>query len=375
MSGGRLKNLVTLSLILLSVSLVIVVNGPGILPIDSKISGDDLNSGNFSSTVLPNILIGTSNGDVYLKGHSSDLTHLGSVKDDIQDIEKTGKQVYVATVQDETRAEERGRSNGKVLMFDQSENEEAFLDNIFSGSDGEAKIGGQVLDMEKIGDKLLVATHSHESTSEGDGWAISDGKIIVLNKDLDVNREIELGSASDISVYNETVLGYGVGSKAILLSRDDLSVRNEIEAEGTISDADRHGENIYFSSRREKKMTGVPNPPNISHGYVSKHSETGEELASIDLGTASYPREVKAYGKDSLVVNDYARKEIRFVDFSRDETVGKIELEDRPEHLLISGDRAYATGVEKDLLYVIDLDKRELDGKIHVDGISSISTY
>jgi hypothetical protein len=76
-----------------------------------------------------------------------------------------------------------------------------------------------------------------------------------------------------------------------------------------------------------------------------------------------------------MIINDFAEEEIKFVDFNEEEVADTISLEDRPEHLTVSGGKAYAVGSDEDLLYIIDLETRTLEDSIQVNGINSISDY
>jgi len=369
-----------LEILMIIISIVAIVlfifNAENFLLTNSTLSEEDFQDNNLETITFPNLLIGTQSGDIHIRGQNSELKHIGSVKNDVQDIINDKNYVYVATTKDNSRAEERSQSSGKLLKFNKSKSDKSILNNVFSGPDKKVEIGGQVLDIEKTADKLLLATHDHQSTEKQNGKTVFDGQVIIMNKkNLDIKDKINLGSASDIILQNETVLTYGVGSKAILLRKNTLSKEDEIELEGNISDADIRDDKIYFTTLRNRKMAGVPNPPNVSHGYISIHNRDGNELAKIDLGSSSYPREVKAYNKKSLIINDYARKKIKFVDFEEEKVTEEIKLDDRPENLIISENRAYIIGAENNNLYVIDLIEKKIENKISVAGVNSISHY
>jgi hypothetical protein len=374
---ARVKQLfLILGLLLLIAAAGLITNELGVLQLDSSSNESDLKGESISAVSLPKLLVGGSDGDIYIVDQDSEAKFLGSVEDDIQDIEKAENQVFVATVRDNTESEELGESNGKVLKFDQGSRNLLFMNRLFSSPDQEADIGGQLLDIAVVGDKIVAASHDHGSTSVVDGETLYDGKISIMSReDLSVEREIELAGASDIKVYEETVLAYGVGPKAIVMDKESLTVMQELEIEGTISGVEKQGENFYFTSVREQVETGVPNPPTVRHGYVSKHSENGEEITNIDLGITSRPREVLAYGENLAILNDFSEREIKFIDFSEEEVTDLITLDDRPEHLEIVGEKAYAVGSDDEMLYVMDLESRTIEDEIKIEGINSISSY
>lgn len=374
---ARVKQLfLILGLLLLIAAAGLITNELGVLQLDSSSNESDLKGESISAVSLPKLLVGGSNGDIYIVDRDSETRFLGSVEDDIQDIEKAENQVFVATVRDNTESEELGESNGQVLKFDQGSSNLLFMNRLFSSPDLEADIGGQLLDIAVVGDKIVAASHDHDSTSVVDGETLYDGKITIMSReDLSVEREVSLAGASDIKVYEETVLAYGVGPKAIVMAKESLTVSQELEIEGTVSGVEKKGESFYFTSVREQVETGVPNPPTVRHGYVSKHSEDGEEITNIDLGITSRPREILTYGENLTILNDFSEREIKFIDFSEEEVTDLITLDDRPEHLEIVGEKAYAVGSDDEMLYVMDLESRTIEDEIKIEGINSISSY
>lgn len=375
--GSKLRHsLLILGLILLAGVIALSMTELGIIPIDNSESRDDLRGENISVVSLPEILVGGSEGDIYLVDQNSKPEFVGNVDDDIQDIGKSGNQIFVATIRDNAEDEELGTSNGRLLKFNQNQESFVPVDRIFSSPDKTVEIGGQLLDLEIVGDKILTASHSHDSTSETDEGSFYEGKLTIIDKEtLQIDNEIGLPGASDVKVYSDSVLAYGVGPKAIVLDKNSLTVRNELQVDGTIAGVEKQDEHYFFTSSREYVETGVPNPPTVEHGYISKHSQDGEEIATIDTGITSRPREITAYGDELMVVNDFAKKSIKFVDFYQNKVIDTIKLGDKPEDLTVSDNQAYAIGSEDDVLYVIDLESRTLENKININGISSISSY
>lgn len=368
--------LILLVLFSLVVALGFLGDRAGLITLDRFNGEDNLETGDVNLLSLPRVLIGGTDGDIYLLDQNSEVRFIGAVKDDIQDIERSENEVFVATVRDNNQDEEFGRSNGRLMKFSADRGNFLPLGNLFTSPDQTAEIGGQLLDLEVSGNQIIAASHSHESTSNTEGEIVYEGKISIIDrKGLETEREVELGGASDIKVYEDSVLAYGVGPRAIILNKDSLRVENELEVEGRIAGAEKQGENYYVTSVREHVITRVPTRPTVRHGHITKYSEEGEELVSIDTGITSRPREIIGYEEDTMIVNDFAEEEIKFVDFSQSEVVDTISLEDRPEHLTVSGGKAYAVGSDEDILYIIDLETRTLEESIKVNGINSISDY
>lgn len=368
--------LILLVLITIVLALGFLGDRAGVITVDRFNGEDNLKADDINLLSLPRVLIGGADGDIYLLDQYSEVKFIGTVKDDIQDIERSENEVFVATVRDNNQDEEFGRSNGRLMKFGAERGNSLPLGNFFASPDQTAQIGGQLLDLEVFGDQIIAASHSHESPSNTQGETVYEGKISIINREgLETEREIELGGASDIKVYGDSVLAYGVGPRAIIFNKDSLRVENELEVEGTIAGAEKQGENYYVTSVREHIVTRVPTRPTVRHGHITKYSEEGEELVSIDTGITSRPREIIGYEEDTMIVNDFAEEEIKFVDFDQSEVVDRISLEDRPEHLTVSRGKAYAVGSDEDILYIIDLETRTLEESIQVNGINSISDY
>lgn len=336
----------------------------------------DLKNQNINLENLPNILIGTSSGEIYSTKQDSEIAFFGSVKDDIQHIEKSKGDIIVATIQNNVQKEESGNSNGMITRIKREKEGEGFLSQFTDKEKFKKEIGGQLLDVDMTKDKILVASHNHDSRKQKKGEKFYKGKISVLNREnLEIRKEIQLPGASDIKVYNDNILVYGVGPTAKILDKNNLTVRNKIEIRGVIAGADIQNEKIFLSSRRDLNKVDIPENSDITHGYISKHVKSGKEISKIDLGITSLPREMTAYKNNSLIVTDFGEKKIKFINFNKNKIMKSIQLNDRPENLIISEDKAYTIGSEKDLLYVIDLNSKKLKEKIKVPGINSISTY
>lgn len=364
-------------LFLISSTLILTFLGDrtGVISLNRVDSEDNLETADISLLSLPRVIIGGTDGDIYLLDQNSEVEYIGTVQDDIQDIERSENNIFVATVKDNEKDEEFGRSDGRLMKFSTNTENSISLGNLFSSPDQTDKIGGQLLDLEISENKIIAASHSHDSTSEVEGETFYEGKLSIIDREVfDTEKEIDLEGASDIKVYENSILAYGVGPRAVTLDNSH-DVINEIEVEGTISGVEKQGEFYYFTSVREHVVTKVPTRPTVRHGYITKYDREGKEIATIDTGITSRPREIAAYEDEMMIVNDFAEEEIKFVDFSRNEIVDTISLEDRPEHLTVSGNKAYAVGSDEDLLYIIDLETRTLEDNIQVNGINSISSY
>lgn len=368
-------------LILLVLMSLIVTAGflgdkTGLITVDRFDSEDNLEAGEVNVLSLPRVLIGGTDGDIYLLDQASNVKFIGNVNDDIQDIERSENDVFVATVRDNNQDEEFERSNGKLMKFSTERENALPLGNLFVSPVQTAEIGGQLLDLEVSGGQIIAASHSHESPSNTEGETVYKGKISIIDREkLEMEREIELGGASDIKVYEDSVLAYGVGPRAVTLDKDSLTIENELEVEGTIAGAEKQGDNYFVTSVREHVVTEVPTRPTVRHGHITKYNEEGEEIVSIDTGITSRPREIIRYEEDVMIVNDFAEEEIKFVDFNQEDVIDTISLEDRPGHLTVSRGKAYAVGSDEDLLYIIDLETRTLEDSIKINGINSISDY
>lgn len=368
-------SLIILFLISFTLILTFLGDRTGVISLNRVDSEDNLETADISLLSLPRVIIGGTDGDIYLLDQNSEVEYIGTVQDDIQDIERSENNIFVATVKDNEKDEEFGRSDGRLMKFSTNTENSISLGNLFSSPDQTAKIGGQLLDLEISENKIIAASHSHNSTSEVEGETFYEGKLSIIDREVfDTEKEIDLEGASDIKVYENSILAYGVGPKAVTLDNNH-DVINEIEVEGTISGVEKQGEFYYFTSVREHVVTKVPTRPTVRHGYITKYDREGKEIATIDTGITSRPREIAAYEDEMMIVNDFAEEEIKFVDFSRNEVVDTISLEDRPEHLTVSGNKAYAIGSDEDLLYIIDLETRTLEDNIQVNGINSISSY
>lgn len=368
-------SLIILFLISFTLILTFLGDRTGVISLNRVDSEDNLETADISLLSLPRVIIGGTDGDIYLLDQNSEVEYIGTVQDDIQDIERSENNIFVATVKDNEKDEEFGRSDGRLMKFSTNTENSISLGNLFSSPDQTAKIGGQLLDLEISENKIIAASHSHNSTSEVEGETFYEGKLSIIDREVfDTEKEIDLEGASDIKVYENSILAYGVGPKAVTLDNNH-DVINEIEVEGTISGVEKQGEFYYFTSVREHVVTKVPTRPTVRHGYITKYDREGKEIATIDTGITSRPREIAAYEDEMMIVNDFAEEEIKFVDFSRNEVVDTISLEDRPEHLTVSGNKAYAVGSDEDLLYIIDLETRTLEDNIQVNGINSISSY
>lgn len=368
-------SLIILFLISFTLILTFLGDRTGVISLNRVDSEDNLETADISLLSLPRVIIGGTDGDIYLLDQNSEVEYIGTVQDDIQDIERSENNIFVATVKDNEKDEEFGRSDGRLMKFSTNTENSISLGNLFSSPDQTAKIGGQLLDLEISENKIIAASHSHNSTSEVEGETFYEGKLSIIDREVfDTEKEIDLEGASDIKVYENSILAYGVGPKAVTLDNNH-DVINEIEVEGTISGVEKQGEFYYFTSVREHVVTKVPTRPTVRHGYITKYDREGKEIATIDTGITSRPREIAAYEDEMMIVNDFAEEEIKFVDFSQNEVVDTISLEDRPEHLTVSGNKAYAVGSDEDLLYIIDLETRTLEDNIQVNGINSISSY
>ena len=368
-------SLIILFLISFTLILTFLGDRTGVISLNRVDSEDNLETADISLLSLPRVIIGGTDGDIYLLDQNSEVEYIGTVQDDIQDIERSENNIFVATVKDNEKDEEFGRSDGRLMKFSTNTENSISLGNLFSSPDQTAKIGGQLLDLEISENKIIAASHSHNSTSEVEGETFYEGKLSIIDREVfDTEKEIDLEGASDIKVYENSILAYGVGPKAVTLDNNH-DVINEIEVEGTISGVEKQGEFYYFTSVREHVVTKVPTRPTVRHGYITKYDREGKEIATIDTGITSRPREIAAYEDEMMIVNDFAEEEIKFVDFSQNEVVDTISLEDRPEHLTVSGNKAYAIGSDEDLLYIIDLETRTLEDNIQVNGINSISSY
>jgi hypothetical protein len=368
-------SLIILFLISFTLILTFLGDRTGVISLNRVDSEDNLETADISLLSLPRVIIGGTDGDIYLLDQNSEVEYIGTVQDDIQDIERSENNIFVATVKDNEKDEEFGRSDGRLMKFSTNTENSISLGNLFSSPDQTAKIGGQLLDLEISENKIIAASHSHNSTSEVEGETFYEGKLSIIDREVfDTEKEIDLEGASDIKVYENSILAYGVGPKAVTLDNNH-DVINEIEVEGTISGVEKQGEFYYFTLVREHVVTKVPTRPTVRHGYITKYDREGKEIATIDTGITSRPREIAAYEDEMMIVNDFAEEEIKFVDFSRNEVVDTISLEDRPEHLTVSGNKAYAIGSDEDLLYIIDLETRTLEDNIQVNGINSISSY
>lgn len=368
-------SLIILFLISFTLILTFLGDRTGVISLNRVDSEDNLETADISLLSLPRVIIGGTDGDIYLLDQNSEVEYIGTVQDDIQDIERSENNIFVATVKDNEKDEEFGRSDGRLMKFSTNTENSISLGNLFSSPDQTAKIGGQLLDLEISENKIIAASHSHNSTSEIEGETFYEGKLSIIDREVfDTEKEIDLEGASDIKVYENSILAYGVGPRAVTLDNSH-DVINEIEVEGTISGVEKQGEFYYFTSVREHVVTKVPTRPTVRHGYITKYDREGKEIATIDTGITSRPREIAAYEDEMMIVNDFAEEEIKFVDFSRNEVVDTISLEDRPEHLTVSGNKAYAVGSDEDLLYIIDLETRTLEDNIQVNGINSISSY
>lgn len=368
-------SLIILFLISFTLILTFLGDRTGVISLNRVDSEDNLETADISLLSLPRVIIGGTDGDIYLLDQNSEVEYIGTVQDDIQDIERSENNIFVATVKDNEKDEEFGRSDGRLMKFSTNTENSISLGNLFSSPDQTAKIGGQLLDLEISENKIIAASHSHNSTSEVEGETFYEGKLSIIDREVfDTEKEIDLEGASDIKVYENSILAYGVGPKAVTLDNNH-DVINEIEVEGTISGVEKQGEFYYFTLVREHVVTKVPTRPTVRHGYITKYDREGKEIATIDTGITSRPREIAAYEDEMMIVNDFAEEEIKFVDFSRNEVVDTISLEDRPEHLTVSGNKAYAVGSDEDLLYIIDLETRTLEDNIQVNGINSISSY
>jgi hypothetical protein len=368
-------SLIILFLISFTLILTFLGDRTGVISLNRVDSEDNLETADISLLSLPRVIIGGTDGDIYLLDQNSEVEYIGTVQDDIQDIERSENNIFVATVKDNEKDEEFGRSDGRLMKFSTNTENSISLGNLFSSPDQTAKIGGQLLDLEISENKIIAASHSHNSTSEVEGETFYEGKLSIIDREVfDTEKEIDLEGASDIKVYENSILAYGVGPRAVTLDNNH-DVINEIEVEGTISGVEKQGEFYYFTSVREHVVTKVPTRPTVRHGYITKYDREGKEIATIDTGITSRPREIAAYEDEMMIVNDFAEEEIKFVDFSRNEVVDTISLEDRPEHLTVSGNKAYAIGSDEDLLYIIDLETRTLEDNIQVNGINSISSY
>jgi hypothetical protein len=368
-------SLIILFLISFTLILTFLGDRTGVISLNRVDSEDNLETADISLLSLPRVIIGGTDGDIYLLDQNSEVEYIGTVQDDIQDIERSENNIFVATVKDNEKDEEFGRSDGRLMKFSTNTENSISLGNLFSSPDQTAKIGGQLLDLEISENKIIAASHSHNSTSEVEGETFYEGKLSIIDREVfDTEKEIDLEGASDIKVYENSILAYGVGPRAVTLDNSH-DVINEIEVEGTISGVEKQGEFYYFTLVREHVVTKVPTRPTVRHGYITKYDREGKEIATIDTGITSRPREIAAYEDEMMIVNDFAEEEIKFVDFSRNEVVDTISLEDRPEHLTVSGNKAYAVGSDEDLLYIIDLETRTLEDNIQVNGINSISSY
>lgn len=374
-SKAKFSFMVLLTLSAVLVGTVLIANFSGLISLEFFDSQNDLDGRSIDAAALPDILVGGSDGDIYLVRQDSKARFLGSVEDDIQDIERSRNQIFVATIKGDTQSEDAGNSDGKIMKFNTNGKNLLFLNRIFSSPDQTLELGGQLLDLEVVRDKMITASHAHDSRSRARG--IYKGKISILDREsLDIRKEIELEAASDVKTYEDIVLTYGVDSEALILEKKNLSITSRFNINGTLADIDTHGNSYYITSTKKYEDDGEgPNPPTTTHGYISKYSKSGEELVSVDQGITARPREIIVLEEDLAIVNEYSNQKIKFVNFTKERVTDAISLKGRPERLVKSGKKVYTVVPKSDLLYIIDLEDKSLETTIKINGISTISDY
>lgn len=374
-NSSKKKTALIIVLVTQVILVIFVLNLPSTLLKDGQRMSDESNSAKLDRLYLDNLLIGTESGEIYFKNNKKELNYIATVKDDIQDIETDQSSFYVASIQDSTEKEESGNSNGKISIYDSKRNK-TFIRNFFTDPDRSIRLNDQLLDLEISGSKILTAGHDHRNNPEEADSYIYNGTIDILDKEtLYRSNRFKVKAASDIKVYDKLILAYGVGPEAIILNRSTLKIHEKLNISKTIGGADIRGNNIYITSVKDEKLTEVAGKPSISRGQILKYNLNGERLENIDLEVESRPREITAYGEDKVIVNDYADKKIKFADLSKSKVSKAIDLNDRPEEMIVSENQAYAIGKEKNLLYQVDIKKQELSKSINIRGISAISDY
>ena len=313
---------------------------------------EEINSSEFYG--WPDILLGTENGEIYSISQNSRPRKLGEVEHDIMSIEASGNSIYVTSTRDQVQSEESENYGSRLKAFTDQDTETRSFD-------------GPIHDLSVYNEKIYITSKS----AEGDAQR---GKIHILDStSLETIKEINLDEAYGIEISGNKLVGFGEDGAALTMDLDSDNVENRFKAGDWIGNVDIRDDRIYFASRREVNETITEDLINtVSHGYISEHEINGDENFNIDLGITSSPHEINKFSDDEMIVSS-ATGDIKFINLSEREVMKEIETNDDLTKMIISGNKAYIVGKDKEKVYIVDLSRRVIEREVDIPGVNSIS--